>query len=143
MEATWIWLALGVGLLVVEILTGTLSLIFFSIAAFVVAGMRYFAGVDNWTLESVIFAAVGILSLLALRKKLADFMHSKRAGDYTGDVQQEVAISSAIPAGGTGQVEYQGSTWTAVNDSAIEMKAGDRASIVRTEGVKLVLKLKA
>jgi membrane protein implicated in regulation of membrane protease activity len=142
METTWIWLALGVGLLIVEMLTGTLSFGFFAIAAFIVGGSRYFLGIDNWALESVIFASVGIATLMFLRKKLSAIFQSKRASDYTGDLHQEVILSSEIPAGESGQVEYQGSVWTALNDSAIGMKVGDKASIVRTDGVKLVLKLK-
>ncbi|MBX9766044.1 MAG: NfeD family protein, partial [Bdellovibrionales bacterium] len=135
METTWIWLALGVGLLIVEMLTGTLSFIFFALAAFVVGATRYFFGIDNWALESVIFAAVGICSLLLLRKKLVSVFHAKRASDYQGDMQQEVILTTGIPAGESGSVEYQGSVWTAINDSAIAMKAGDKAAIVRTEGV--------
>lgn len=142
METTWIWLALGVGLLIVEVLTGTLSFVFFALAAFVVGATRYFFGIDNWAQESVIFAVVGLTSLFLLRKKLVSVFHAKRAGDYQGDMHQEVVLTQVIPAGESGSVDYQGSVWTAINDSAVEMKIGDKASIVRTEGVKLILKLK-
>lgn len=137
MSPTLVWAILGMALLVAELATGSFFLVFFGVAALLVALARL-AGLDHLAAELILFALLGMGGVLVFRRK---FMQSFRGqGGNLGDVNQKLKLDSDIPAHGTGQVEYQGTVWTAVNESGHDLKKGDTVTIARTQGVRLVVK---
>jgi membrane protein implicated in regulation of membrane protease activity len=138
---TIIWAVLGVILLSAEVMSGTLVLLFFGVAAFIVAVAKL-AGLDVLWIELLVFAVAGGSSLLLFRSKLREALAHRSAG-YRGDRHETITLTTAIAAGGEGRVEYQGTTWTAVNEGGRALDAGERVMIVRTEGVKLFVVSKA
>ena len=135
----WFWAILGVVLLVLEVFTQVIIMIFFGLAALVVAIAAWQFGLTEFAYQILAFSVLGTLGLLAFRGRiLANFR--KGAPDYQPDQNQSVTLESAIAAGGEGRVQYQGTPWTAINETAVALPVGARASIVRIEGNKIFIK---
>lgn len=137
---TLIWAGVGVALLSAEVVSSTFVLLFFGLAAFVVVAARLL-GLDVLWLELIVFAAAGGAAVLLFRNKLRETMAAR--GSYRGDRQETLVLSKPLASGAEGHVEYQGTTWTAINESGRTLDTGERVVIVRTEGVKLFLTSKA
>jgi membrane protein implicated in regulation of membrane protease activity len=54
-----------------------------------------------------------------------------------GDTGQVAVVVQEIPAGGTGRVSYQGSTWDAESDRGEAIPNDTRVRIVRQKGIRL------
>jgi len=130
------WAVIGLVFLVIEIISTHFVLLFFGIAAFIVALVKLF-GLNSLPAELTIFGGVGLASLLLLRKKLVESFDPKNK--ILVDQGRPLLLSADVPPRGRSQVEYQGATWTAVNESDQLLKKGDTVTIIRTEGVNLVL----
>lgn len=130
------WVALGLALVIAEMFSMALVLLFFGIGALVVAIGKYL-GLNHLPTETALFAAIGIGGLLFLRKKIR---HSLVKGPPAFNPHQEIILSTHIPARGKAQIEYQGTVWTGVNESDETLKKGAKVRIERTDGIQLVLK---
>ncbi|MCM2282965.1 MAG: NfeD family protein [Bdellovibrionaceae bacterium] len=135
---TVIWVAIGLALCGAEVLTGTFVLLFFGLAAFVVAIARVL-GLDNLTYEVTLFTIAGFASLLLFRNKIAATF-SKPGRGFSNDADTVITLSDAVPARGEAKISYQGSMWTAMNESAITLAKGDKAVIYKTEGVRIFVR---
>ena len=135
-----IWVVLGLVLIIVEMFSLSLVLLFFGVAALVVAVLKY-AGLNNLPIEILAFAILGIAGLLLFRSKLRRSLKSQP--DLSIDRNTPIVLSEDVPAQSSAKIEYQGVLWTAVNDSNTPMKKGDQVFIQRTEGVKLIIRKEA
>lgn len=136
-SATYIWAIIGIVLIVLEIFTSTFFILFFGIAALTVALLRIF-GVDHLATEIIIFATVGTGGTLIFRKKITESFRSTTP--ISQDKDTKIVLTNDVPAGGVSAITYQGSTWTAVNESARDFKKGETVLIDRVDGVKLIIK---
>ncbi len=133
---TIIWAILGITLIITEVFTASFFLLFFGIAALVVAAAKLM-GLENFTAELILFAVLGLAGALAFRKKvLASFKSDTSVVGTDGKV---IAATEDIAAKGSGKIQYQGTVWMAVNSGEADIKSGDSVTIVKTDGVKLVL----
>ena len=138
-SAAVIWAIVGLALLIAEIFSGSFFLCFFGIAALIVAGLKQVTGFDQMSIEIIVFAVIGMSGLFTFRKKLLrNFGHS--SGTVTIDTQSIITLSSDLPAQSSGKIEYQGTLWDAFNDSNQDLRSGDRASIIATRGIQLIVR---
>lgn len=128
----WMWLILGGLLLVSEMFSGTFYLLFFGFAALVTAGFAFVE--PSVVLQVFIFAVLSVVSVWYVKKS---GFKGKSAG-FENDLAQTIDMKVSIKAGQEGTVQYQGSPWTAVN-AGPDLIPGDRAQILKTEGIKLFL----
>jgi len=127
----WLWILLGVGLLVVEILTpGGLFALFFGVSALVVGGLAALGLGPAWV-QWLAFAAVGVLLLAALRSRVSSLL---RREPPVGALVGELAVPAEdLAPGATGRAELRGSPWTATNASGVALSRGQRCRVVRVE----------
>jgi membrane protein implicated in regulation of membrane protease activity len=130
-----LWGIVALSLLILELVTGTLILLFFAIAAAVTA-MAALAGIEALHWQLVVFGLCGIASLGLFRKKLLE-RTGHGSPTPSADVGETVVAESEIAPQGEGIVTYQGAPWTVINVGATAIARGQRARIVRTEGVRL------
>ncbi len=133
-----IWVAVGLLLLIVEVFTLSFVVLFFGLSALVVAGIKFVTGSDNLAVELVIFAVVGAACLLGFRKKLRQTFN--KGARVNTDASTVIDLSVGVSPHGKAKIEYQGTIWDAHNDSDYQLKVGDKAIIVRTDGIKLIIK---
>ena len=112
MENYYIWWAVaGIGLIIVEMLSGTLILLVLGLAAFAGAAAAWL-GRPFWeqALAAVSLAAAGMIVASSLKKK-------KAAGDKSNDsldIGHTVILDSWVSeADGVAKVRYRNATWDA------------------------------
>ena len=125
----WLWILLGVALLVVEIATpGGLFALFFGLSAVAVGGLSALGVGPAWV-QWLVFAALGVTLLAALRRRLATLLRREPPVDA---LVGEVAFPlEDLAPGATGRAELRGSPWTATNASPVALARGQRCRVAR------------
>lgn len=138
LSATQLWLILGIGLIIVEMVSATFMLLFFGIAALLVA-LLALLGMESLTLQILVFALFGLSSLVVFREKIKKLISSKNSPMVDGLQNVHIQLDADIPAHGSNTIGHQGTTWIAVNNTDVDMKVGDHVVISKVDGVKLIL----
>ena len=134
----WMWVLLGVVLLVVEIVTpGGLFALFFGASAILVGGLVAL-GVEARWLQWLLFAGIGVVLVVALRRRL----RSRTSGDPAVDgLVGELAIPQEdIAPGGTGRADLRGAPWTAINDGGAALRGGQRCRVSRAQNLTIFIR---
>ena len=139
----WIWLLLGLVLLGIEVgLPGGIIMLFFGVAALIVGGLVGTGiGGPPW-IQYLLFSIISIGSLLTLRGPILRRMAPR--GEDTEKVdtllnKSVIALGSLAP-GADGQVELRGTTWSAQNIGDASIQKGQKAVVVRNDGLKLFVR---
>lgn len=138
LSPTVLWAIAGLLLLIVEIFTLSFVVVFFGVAALIVALLKLF-GLSNFTAELLIFGALGAACLFFFRQKLLKNF-GRGAHGHSIDHHQQITVTAGIAPHGQAKVEYQGTLWDALNDSDRPIQRGDKVRVVKTEGIKLVVR---
>jgi membrane protein implicated in regulation of membrane protease activity len=134
----WAWIVMGGALLAAEIFLPTdFFLVFFGVAALLL-GLLGLLGVDlpvpaQWLL----FAALSVVSLWLLRKKIKARLGHPSMPDVDALVGKTGLAKDAMESGGTGRIELHGTTWAARNRDTVAIRPGDVCIIDSVEGVTL------
>ena len=140
------WFYTGIALILLELLTPGFVLMFFGIAALLVALMSWVL-TDNFiaATEWWFFSAFSIASILLLRKFVKNvFVGDSDKGVEDGDIfkGQKVVVTADIHPPMPGKVELNGTSWNAEADSAEagSIEKGAAVEIVRRHNLTLVVK---
>ncbi len=127
-----LWFVLGFALLAAEMLTGTFFLLFMGLSALAIGAFKFVVN-THWILDVILF---GLLStLLAL-----SYMKRKKKASATGYSPTETfLLDRDLPANSEAKIQYNGSPWTALNRTNTNLAKGERVTVVKTDGVKLIL----
>ncbi|MFP5305387.1 MAG: NfeD family protein [Gammaproteobacteria bacterium] len=133
----WHWLAIGFGLLVLEMFLPTeFILLWVGVAAVVVGALSWFFPGIGWQLEFVLWGGLSVAAVLAWRKyKPLSFVSerptlNRRGHSYVGRV---FTLSDAI-VNGVGKLRIDDSQWRITGQDA---PAGTRVRIVEADGTTL------
>ena len=141
MDMTVVWLIAMIVLLVIEGVVPGLISIWFALGA-LAALLSALLHAPLW-LQVVWFLVVSIISL-ALTRPLAKKYINSRTQPTNADmlIGKECVVRESIDnVLGTGAVSVNGKVWTARTESdEVKAQEGDRAVVVRIEGVKLIVK---
>jgi inner membrane protein len=144
-----VWFIAGVAFFLLELVVPGFVIFFFGIGAWVV-GIAALFGLDNLTLQLIIFLVVSILSLVLLRKKVHGIFKGKenkfdskddnKLEEFIEDVigKKATVINDIIPGGINGRVEFRGTQWKAEADE--EIKAGSIVEITCRDNITLKVK---
>jgi inner membrane protein len=135
----WVWVLVGIALLVVEMLTpGGLFALFFGIGALCVAIL---AALDApATVQWLAFSAVSVVLLATLRHSLQERLARSSAAPIDAIVGEEVVLLGDVPAGGEGKAELRGVPWSARAAAGDPLRKGQRCRVERVEGLTLWLR---
>lgn len=138
----WIWMLLGLLLLLAELVTpGGFYFIFFGIGAVIVgvlAGLG--AGGPLW-LQFLSFSILSLVSLWLFRGKLLKLTESAPDRNVDSLIGETAVASDEITVNGIGKVEMRGASWNARNVGDQPLKHGERAKVERVEGLMLFVRL--
>ncbi|HEU4690101.1 MAG TPA: NfeD family protein, partial [Vicinamibacterales bacterium] len=110
----WYWLVLGLVLIALEMVSsGGFYIIFFGVAAIVVAGLAGSGLIEaNW-LQWLLFSVASIASLVLFRNPL---MRKLNLGAGAADIDtlagETGTVLEDMGAGANGRVELRGTTWS-------------------------------
>ncbi len=134
--AWWLWVIVGLGLLVVEVATpGGLFAFFFGVGALCVAPLAALGFDPAW--QWIAFPIVSLLLVLVLRGRLQERLQAPRGKPVDTLVGEEAVLLSDLPAGGEVQAELRGVPWSARAASGIPMRQGQRCRVERVDGLVL------
>lgn len=128
---TWLWLGLGLAFCIMEVLTPTaLVELMMGISAFVVAVIALV--VPQFYLQALLWFIFSVI-LIGLARK---FVPRKTARILQAEVEAETLTQ--IPAGQTGRVIYEGSSWQArCEDETLTIASNTKVYVVGRKGTTL------
>ena len=135
----WAWMILGVVLFGAELfaIDAQFYLVFLGLSAALVGLLSLFGlGLPEWS-EWLIFSALALISMFTFRQALYQKIRGNVpgfSGNMTGDF---VELPEGLEPGKSTRTGFRGSTWTVVNDGQEPIAGGQRAPIVRSEGLTL------
>jgi membrane protein implicated in regulation of membrane protease activity len=135
----WAWMILGAVLFGAEMIAidAQFYLVFLGLSAAVVGLLGLFGlALPEWG-EWLLFAALALVSMVTFRKALYDKIRGDVPGFRGGVAGDFVEVPVDLDAGQSTRAGFRGSTWTVVNDSRARIPGGQRARIVRSEGLTL------
>jgi membrane protein implicated in regulation of membrane protease activity len=138
----WHWLLLGVVLIALEMAaSGGFYIIFFGVAAVVIALLQLVGiGGPPW-LQLLMFSALSIASLLLFRNPIMRRLNlTGGAADIDTLATETGSVLEAMGPGANGRVEVRGTTWSARNVGTIPLMHGARCVVVRSDRLTLLVK---
>ena len=138
----WHWLVVGLALIALEMAaSGGFYVIFFGIAALLVAGLHALGMTGPLWLHIMLFSVFSVGSLMLFRHPL---MRMLKVGGGATDLDTLVGeVGTAmdeIAPGAIGRIELRGSTWTARNAGAIAIGRGRRSVVVDRDRLTLFVR---
>jgi inner membrane protein len=138
LDAMWIWGAIGLILLAVEMATGTIYILWFGVSALSVAIAMWIFPNIPLALQFVMFAALSVSSLAIWKLNYKKTETHSRVGQAQGEEVGRVGtVTEACSATKNGKIQFtQGlmgaREWMAVSNEAIA--EGVEARVVAVEG---------
>ena len=134
-----VWLILLIAFVVVEALTVSLVSIWFAagaVAALIVSGFT-----SSWLVQFAVFAVVSAVALAATRPLVKKYINSlTQPTNADMLIGQECLVTEDIDnLTGRGAVTVGGKVWTARAEHDAPIAAGTTATVLRIEGVKLIV----
>jgi inner membrane protein len=137
----WIWVLIGLALLVLEIATpGGFVALFFGVSAILVGGIAALGMSEPLSLQLIFFSVLSVGALALLRKPLQAKLNVGPRRAVDSFVGEAATALEDLPAGGVGSVELRGSTWKARNASVGAIPKGGRCLVERREGLTLFIR---
>lgn len=138
--AWWLWFLVGIGLLVVEMVTPSgLFALFFGASALVVSGLVGLGlGGPDW-LQWVLFSALSLAGIALLRRRLRSRVSQPQLPIDSLVGETATLLEDVLP-GATGKAELRGSTWNARSAAQVTLRRGGRYRVERVEGLTLLLR---
>lgn len=134
-----IWLAVAIVFGVGELLTTSLTLIWFSIGALVVLALSNI--VTSIVIQLLIFAVVSIILLVVATKKIVkNDKNYKYETNLQGILSKKGIVKEEILPYKTGIVCIDGEDWSAIGINNEKIEVGSTVVIIKIEGVKLIVK---
>lgn len=134
-----VWLIVAVAFAICELMTTSLTLVWFSIGAIVLMVLSIF--IESITIQILLFAVISITLLVISTKYFVDKDKSfKYNTNLQGIEQKRGVVKQEIPPYRTGIVTLTGEDWTAISEDNEKIEVGKVVKIVRIEGVKLVVR---
>ena len=137
-EPMWVWGALGLLLLAVEMATGTFYVLWFGVAALLVAVISWLFPTISTSLECLIFAilSLGSLAIWKLHYKKTE-THSRVGQSQGEEIGRIGVVFETVSATQNGKIRFtqglMGSReWAAVSNNTIEV--GSEAKVIAVEG---------
>jgi inner membrane protein len=135
----WGWLAGGLALLAIELVTPSgFFVMFFGLGALLVGALAWAGFVEAAWLQWLLFTVLSVACLAffrgPLRARVERTMTRGPVDSLVGDVGR---VSEALVPGANGRVELRGSSWQARNDSQVPLAPGQRCRVVRVDGLTL------
>lgn len=135
-----IWLGIAVVLGIIEAMAPMLVCLWFCLGAIVAFVVSLF--IDNILIEVIVFVAVSLLALIALRPLMKKRVNAKDADaltDVDTYVGRDVVVTQGIQPGQNGRVRLSDVSWLARTNMDVTIEAGAHARVVKVEGTVLVV----
>jgi inner membrane protein len=123
----WIWILLGLLLLLAELLTpGGFYIIFFGIGAVVVGVLAGLNAAGPLWFQFILFSILSVLTLWLFREKLLQLTQGERRKNVDSLVGETAVATEEIHLNAVGKAELRGTSWNARNIGDRPLTRGQR-----------------
>jgi len=137
----WIWILLGLLLVLAELVTpGGFYFMFFGIGAVVVGVLAGFAAAGPLWFQFILFSILSLVTLWLFREKLLQLTEGVPVQNVDSLIGETAVASDQIAVNGIGKAEMRGTSWSARNVGDQPLKRGERAKVERLEGLTLIVR---
>jgi membrane protein implicated in regulation of membrane protease activity len=137
--AWWLWIVLGLVLLVGEILTpGAFFMLFFGLGGLIM-GLILLVGVPlvDW-MQWFGFSLISVGLLAFFRQRLKDgCMGGKPISDVDSFIGQRATVTVQMTPNSVGQIELRGTVWSAKNIGQGILSVGSHCTVSAVDGLTL------
>lgn len=136
----WIWLAIVVVAVLIEIFTMELVSVWFALGALVSMILALFPEV-TWPIQLVVFALIGIIAILTVRPFAKKFLVKKSEGKTNLDliVGTKIRLLSKCDFDVLGTTKINGILWNVTTEDGSAIEEGSIALVKRVHGNKIVV----
>jgi len=133
---TYIWAAIGLILIISEMVAPTFFLIFLGIGALCVAASTSLGWTASIETQLLVFTVVSVVLMILFRGKFKKTFSPK---DIPPDYMNKIVdVTQDISPNRDGSVSYRGSEWIAFADE--EIKKDRQVTIIGKDGIRLKVK---
>ncbi len=133
----WMWLAAGLVLLAIELATPSgFFVMFFGLGAITVGVLQGVGLLTTALPQWFLFTAISLIYLLLFRGRVQRGVDRAPANIDTLVGELAVPRERILP-GHVGRVELRGSAWSARNDAASAIEAGQRCRVTAVDGLTI------
>ena len=138
----WSWMIGGAILLGAELglVNAQFYLVFVGVAALAVGLISLALPSLSPSAQWALFALLAVISMLGFRNRLYRRLRGRLPPMPSGPAGGVLMLPAALQPGQSCQVEYGGSHWTVRNASELAIGGGERARIVRVQGLTLLVR---
>lgn len=137
----WIWILLGLLLLLAELLTpGGFYIIFFGIGAVVVGVLAGFNAAGPLWFQFILFSILSVLTLWLFRENLLQLTQGERRKNVDSLVGETAVATEEIHLNAVGKAELRGTSWNARNVGDKPLTRGQRCIVERVEGLTIFVR---
>jgi membrane protein implicated in regulation of membrane protease activity len=137
----WIWLLVGLLLLLAELVTpGGFYIIFFGVGALVVGILAGFQAAGPPWFQYILFSVVSVVALWLFREKLLQLTRSHSSDGVDNLVGETAVLLEDISANGIGKAEMRGTSWSTRNVGDKPLARGQRCKVERVEGLTIFVR---
>lgn len=134
-----VWLIVAIAFGIMELLTPSLTLIWFSIGAVILIFLSSF--IDSIIIQVLVFTVISIAMLAIATKKIVKKDESYQYHtNLQGVISKGGIVKEDILPSKPGIVVVGREEWTAVSFNDEPIKKGEKVDIIKIEGVKLIVK---
>ncbi|MGL4949152.1 MAG: NfeD family protein [Anaeroplasmataceae bacterium] len=137
--AIWVWLAVAIICLIIELLTSELVSIWSAIAATVT--MIIAVWFDNIYAQVIIFVAISVILMIFTRpiaKKY--FKKNTIKTNFEALIGKKVLVLKEIKPHQSGEIKVDGNIWLAISHNNKEIAKDANVEILAIDGVKLIVR---
>lgn len=143
LDAEILWFVAGLALVLLEFVVPGVVLVFFGLAAWVVAAGMWIGLIDSLAAQSIVFCVTSLLLLFGLRRYVSAWFVGGTLNRGTNVdeefIGKKVRVVQSIDGGDErGKVELKGAEWNAT--CAVPLAAGSYATIIERDGINLTVK---
>ncbi|MCC7201441.1 MAG: NfeD family protein [Nitrospirae bacterium] len=137
----WIWILLGLALLLGELLTpGGFYIIFFGIGAIVVGTLAGFGVAGPAWFQVILFCVASVVTLGLFRGRLLQLTYVESRDDIDSLVGETAVMMEEVPVNNVGKAEMRGTSWSARNIGERTLSLGERCKVERVEGLTIFVR---
>ena len=140
MSIAVVWIAIGVLLILSELMATSIVAVFFGVAAIVVGLLVQFGWIESGSMQFLFFSIISLALLFTARGRCKRWFvghtieNNPQPSSLRHDIGNRVIAHSDFTQG-TGRVILNGVQWSARSDDPL--KAGDVAWVVDNDGINL------
>jgi hypothetical protein len=137
----WIWIVLGLVLLLGEMVTpGGFYIFFFGVGAIIVGILAGFNVAGPVWFQVIVFSSLSLITFWLFRQRLLQLTRRGIPDQVDTLIGETAVIMEEIPSRGIGKAEMRGTSWSARNLGEKSLARGQRCRVERIEGLTIYVR---